>query len=159
MPTASLDSSAWLSRPSTITRIFPLILSKCVSFPKANDLIWYHYFVCFCSYWNILPLPPLPMYVLSIHQKKNPFTAPICWKTLKTLIFSLYLQSNYAKNAMFKLPSHSMVSGGYMLLKAERWNLIWIGADIKGYERNLQGLQEIIKMYRFNQAVIHSYAT
>lgn len=60
---------------------------------------------------------------------------------------------------MFKLPSHSMVSGGYMLLKAERWNLIWIGADIKGYERNLQGLQEIIKMYRFNQAVIHSYVT
>lgn len=46
-----------------------------------------------------------------------------------------------------------------MLLKAERWNLIWIGADIKGYERNLQGLQEIIKMYRFNQAVIHSYVT
>ena len=59
---------------------------------------------------------------------------------------------------MFKLPSHSMVlgPGSYMLLKAERWNLIWIGADIKGYERNLQGLQEIIKMYRFNQAVIHS---
>ena len=58
---------------------------------------------------------------------------------------------------MSKLPSHSMVlrPACYMLLKAGFGNLVWIGPAVEGYERNLQGLQEEIKMYRFNQLCCH----
>lgn len=60
---------------------------------------------------------------------------------------------------MSKLPSHSIVLGptGYMLLRAGFGNLVWIGPAIKGYERNLQGLQEEIETYRFNHVAVCSY--
>lgn len=91
MPTSSLHSSAWLLRSPTITNIYSPITCKYILFLKANDIILYHDFVCFCLYYNMLPLSPLPMNILTVYQnRKNPFTAPTCQKTIKYVKISIF---------------------------------------------------------------------